>query len=100
MSVQSIPKHQQLQNLKQLKEYITDNDVKNASLLQTRVTAWLYDCVASNAGLKYTGLQRDYDSEKYLPMDLKPGLIALKTTGNGNCMFNAVSIAIKGVIEI
>ena len=83
--------HDDLQTLAAL---FSSNDRDSVLRIQSKHQRILNDSGKSNAARLF----RDELSMTLMPSDIpEPNLTPMKTTGNGDCLFNAASLHIKGI---
>ena len=86
-----------LSDLKKLKDAILTEDKLCVSELEAYYKAIISPLTSSTINPSYSNLQADNLAEVLAPTDMPfSNTRPVKTTGNGDCLFNAASIYLKG----
>ena len=82
--------------LEKLSCFILEDKIEHAKEVVSQYQVKLSSYFGRGGNHDLSGVQQDEVGTALIPRDTFPGYVALRTTGDGNCMFNAASIWLVG----
>ncbi|KAJ7380562.1 hypothetical protein OS493_009029 [Desmophyllum pertusum] len=90
---------QQINDLKVLKEALIGSKPQTPDLCSNLKIKYSQEIKLNQSFRRSRELQQDLLAQSLIPCDAPTNLIARKVVGDGNCLFNAISLSLVGTTE-